>query len=144
MATASPSLLINSIQGRLGSFVFYYSRGTQCVRTYVIPRNPDTQAQRIVRRNFAEAVHTWQSMTSDQKYAFNRKARYLNMSGYNLFISGYIKTNIRSLLANNTTSEYDMSAATAASFSPIHSVSNPYLKANSLHTAKNKKKPPSG
>ncbi len=97
MATATPNILINSISGRIGNVVFYTRRGTLCVRTHVIPRNPNTYAQRIVRRNFAEAVLTWQSMTEDERYSYNRKARYLNMSGYNLFISNYLKRAIQAL-----------------------------------------------
>ncbi len=91
MATATPNILIKSISGRIGNVVFYKRRGTQCVRTYVIPRNPDTQAQRAVRRAFSDAVRSWQSMSPDKKYAYTRKARCLNMSGYNLYISRYLK-----------------------------------------------------
>jgi hypothetical protein len=95
MATAKTNILINSISGRIGSVVFYVRRGTQCVRTHVIPRNPDTEAQRTVRRSFAGAVRSWQSITPEERYAYNRKARYLNMSGYNLYISKYLKIVIK-------------------------------------------------
>ncbi len=91
MATATPNILIKSISGRLGNVVFYTRRGKLCVRTYVIPRNPDTEAQRIVRRSFAEAVISWQSMTAEEQYIYKRKARHINMSGYNLYISKYLK-----------------------------------------------------
>jgi len=97
MATATPNILINSISGRLGNVVFYTRRravnGTlrQCVRTYVIPRNPDTEAQHAVRRSFGDAVRSWQAMSPDEKYTYIRKARHLNMSGYNFYISKYLK-----------------------------------------------------
>jgi hypothetical protein len=97
MATANTNILINSISGRIGSVVFYINRGRQCVRSYVAPRNPDTLAQRIVRRAFGEAVRSWQSMSLDEKYNYTRKARHLNMSGYNLFISNYLKRTMRTL-----------------------------------------------
>ncbi len=90
MATATPNILINSIRGRIGNVVFYTRRGRQCVRVHVIPRNPDTEAQRVVRRAFGDAVRSWQAMSPDEQYTYTRKARHLNMSGYNLFISGYM------------------------------------------------------
>ena len=92
MATAILNPIITEITGRMGNLVFYRRHNTQCLRTYVIPRNPDTSAQKIVRNNFAEAVKSWQSMTPDEKYKFTRKARNLQMSGYNLYISTFIKT----------------------------------------------------
>ncbi len=91
MATATPGLLIQSISGRLGNLVFYKRGGTLCVRSHVIPRNPDTEAQRAVREAFREAVRAWQAMSPDDQYVFTRKARFLNMSGYNLYISIYLK-----------------------------------------------------
>jgi hypothetical protein len=87
------------------------------VRAYVVPRNPDTEAQRIVRRTFAEAVHSWQAMTPDDKYAFVRKARHLNMSGYNLHISQYMKTMLALKLLSG-------SALNPVSHDRIHSVSD--------------------
>jgi hypothetical protein len=110
MATATPNILINSISGRIGNVVFYTRPGarhgvrTQCVRIHVIPRNPDTEAQRAVRLAFGDAVRAWQSLSPDERYAFNRKVRYLNMSGYNLYISNYIKRIIR-ILAHTPTDE---------------------------------------
>jgi hypothetical protein len=91
MATAKPNILINSISGRIGNVVFYKRLGTQCARVHVIPRNPDTEARRAVRKSFGNAVRTWQSMSPDERYTYIRKTRYLNMSGYNLFISNYLK-----------------------------------------------------
>ncbi len=110
MATAAQGILIKSIHGRIGNLVFYCRRRTasstmtQCVRAHVIPRNPDTEAQRKVRRSFGDAVRTWQSMSLDDRHAFNRKARYLNMSGYNLYISNYIKRVIQTV-SNTPTDE---------------------------------------
>jgi hypothetical protein len=95
MATAATNILISSISGRIGSVVFYTNRGRQCVRAHVIPLNPDTEAQRAVRRSFGDAVRSWQALPADEKHAYNRKARYLNMSGYNLYISKYLKILIK-------------------------------------------------
>jgi hypothetical protein len=59
-----------------------------------VPRNPDTLLQRNVRRSFADAVKSWQFLTDEEKYKFTRKARRTHMSGYNLFISEFIKESI--------------------------------------------------
>jgi hypothetical protein len=95
-------VLLNSISGRIGNIVFYTNRGRQCVRKHVIPRNPDTAAQRIVRCAFSDAVRSWQSLSEDEQYAYTRKARNLNMSGYNLYISKYMKRVTQSLNLTST------------------------------------------
>ncbi len=137
MATATPNILINSISGRIGNVVFYKRLGMQCVRTHVIPRNPDTEAQRAVRRSFADAVRSWQSMTDDERYAYIRKARYLNMSGYNLYISIYLKRIMRAyspastqeLKSKTSSSTWNLEPATLNSI-PIPSVSESYIIGN--------------
>jgi hypothetical protein len=103
MATATPNIMLKAISGRIGNVVFYTNRGRQCVRTYVVPRNPDTAAQRAVRRSFGDAVRSWQAMSQDEQYAYTRKARSLNISGYNLYISNYLK---RAMQAVNYTPIY--------------------------------------
>ncbi len=133
MATAVPGIIINSIRGRIGSLVFYKRMGTHCVRTHVIPRNPDTEAQRIVRRGFGNAVRSWQALTTDEKYTFNKRARYMNMSGYNLYISEYMKTNISPAVKAFKSSLAQEQAASALSLNPIPSVSPPYTRANGLN-----------
>lgn len=40
---------------------------------------------------FAEAVRSWQVLPSDKKSEYNRKAKRVNISRYNLYISGQIK-----------------------------------------------------
>ena len=91
MATVTLNPLFESVSGRIGNAVFYRRGNTQCVRGYVVPGNPDTVLQRKTRAAFGSAVKSWQKMTSEEKYAYTRKARNLGMSGYNLFISAYIK-----------------------------------------------------
>ncbi len=139
MATATPGILINSIRGRIGNLVFYCRRRavdgarTQCVLAHVIPHNPDTEAQRTVRRTFAEAVLSWQFMTTDEKYAFIRKARSLNMSGYNLFISKYMKTKISGTKSAGSAVLPSLAERSQEVYPErsrgIPSVSEPYIKA---------------
>ncbi len=133
MATATPNIMIKSISGRIGNLVFYQRRGIQCVRTYVIPRNPDTLAQKAMRRNFADAVLSWQSMTADERYAFTRKARNINMSGYNLYISLYMRTIISNNAVTGNVLLPSFSAIPATTFNRFPSVSNPYIKAYSIN-----------
>ena len=57
MAIANLNPILNSINGRVGNIVFYKRLSTHCVRVHVIPRNPNTLLQRIVRHTFADAVY---------------------------------------------------------------------------------------
>ncbi len=134
MATATPGILIKSIHGKIGNLVFYYSRGRQCVRTHVIPRNPDTEAQRTVRSAFRDAVYSWQAMTEDEKHTYNRKARYMNMSGYNLYISKYMERNIRAVANEDKASTGYESVVQPLSFNRIPSVSKTYLKGTCINS----------
>lgn len=52
--------------------------------THTIPQNAR-------RTKFASAVSAWQAFTLDEKKVYNIKARGLNMYGYQLFISKYMK-----------------------------------------------------
>ncbi len=151
MATAIPSNLVKSLHGRIGNVVFYVNRGTQCVRTYVIPRNPDTEAQRIIRRAFADAVRSWQSMDSEQKYAFIRKARNTSISGYNMYISYYLTKLLQSLNRTSTSEPISKLSSFPWNLEPatwnlsplperIHSVSNPNRKGNRPDPAPSGKK----
>ncbi len=134
MATAKPNILINSISGKIGNVVFYMNRGRQCARLYVIPRNPDTESQRAVRRSFGDAVRSWQVMLPDEKYSYNRKARYLNMSGYNLYISNYLKKVIHAFDRTSTSETNSKVSSLTWNFelstlnsNPIPSVSPSYM-----------------
>jgi hypothetical protein len=76
-----------SLSGCVGTLVFYMNQGQAYARSYVVPRNPDTSAQRKRRALFADAVRAWQSLPDMQKDLWKHKARRLIMSVYNLFIS---------------------------------------------------------
>jgi hypothetical protein len=71
--------------------VFYVSRGTQCVRSHVIPGNPRTAAQQSHRHLFAHAVNTWQKLDLHEKQRWNRVGLLAHTSGYSLFISSKMK-----------------------------------------------------
>ena len=65
------------------------------MRIYVIPRNPDTEKQRAVRCTFGDAVRSWKALSSDEKDTWNRRVSGMKkiMSGYNLYISEFMKKN---------------------------------------------------
>jgi alpha-ketoglutarate-dependent taurine dioxygenase len=92
MAVIELNPAFTSAKGRLGRIVLYYRNGVQCARTHVVPRNPDTECQRQNRKTFADAVKSWQALSAEEKRSFNRKAMRKRMSGYNLFISQYMKS----------------------------------------------------
>jgi hypothetical protein len=91
MANVKLASYLTEVSGRLGNYVYYSSYGREYVRVYVIPENPDTDAQKIVRKTFGDAVRSWQSLPDEEHQKFNKKARRLNLSGYNLYISTFIK-----------------------------------------------------
>ena len=90
MAHATLNPMFKSIAGRIGSLVFYHCNDRQYMRRYVIPRNPDTPAQKDVRTRFAEAVTRWQALEAYKKNQWNMRALRMRMSGYNLYISTHM------------------------------------------------------
>jgi hypothetical protein len=50
-----------------------------------------TEAQQARRELFADAVLSWQNLTEEQKNSYNERAKYLQMSGYNLYLKKYLK-----------------------------------------------------
>ncbi|MBN2038568.1 MAG: hypothetical protein JW864_00905 [Spirochaetes bacterium] len=139
MATAKLNPVIMSISGRFGNSVFYVSRHRQCVRTYIVPRNPDTQLQREVRKSFAEAVKSWQQISPEKKYAYTRKARGLGMSGYNLYISEFMTGKNKVRKKYKTSGTVSIFQKNMTSPRHIHSVSLPYMllcEASEQHSGK--------
>ena len=128
MAIATTNIMIKSIHGRIGNLVFYYRNGVQCVRSYVVPCNPDTEAQRTVRRAFGDAVRSWQAMSADGRHAYNRKARFMNMSGYNLFISEFMKKDIKTCGDKAYLVSTKNYIPDPSSLNPLTSVSESYAK----------------
>lgn len=91
MATTKLNPAYMSMKGNIGKLIFYNRKGKQCIRSYCIPRNPNTPAQKAVRRNFAEAVKAWQMLPLSEKEAYNRRARKKPLTGYNLFTSEFLR-----------------------------------------------------
>jgi len=60
---------------------------------YYWPKNPRTVAQQANRGKMTNAVAAWQDLTDEQKQNYNRKARGMQMSGYNLYLKNYLLSN---------------------------------------------------
>ena len=60
---------------------------------YYWPHNLQSVAQQAGRTKFAAAITAWQALTENQKEVYNEKAIGKQMSGYNYFISYYLKNN---------------------------------------------------
>ena len=91
MAKITLASYIKSIHGRIGNIIYYNVKGNQYARCWSMPRNPRTAEQQENRKTFANAVKLWQSMTPGEKDAYNIMAQGKPFSGYNLFISLYMK-----------------------------------------------------
>ncbi|HOP63035.1 MAG TPA: hypothetical protein PK358_04605 [Spirochaetota bacterium] len=97
MAKVELTSILTKARGNMNRVVHYNRLGTQCSRAHVIPRNPDTAAQRKNRNSFAGAVKAWQLLPEDEKKEWNSKAAQLRRkgktgkTGYNVFMSEYMK-----------------------------------------------------
>lgn len=55
--------------------------------------NPQTEPQQANRAKFASAMSAWGSLTTEQKTAYNVRAKRRNMFGWGLFIREYYQSN---------------------------------------------------
>ena len=81
------------ISGSIGNkFTFYSVSGKQHKRRWILPPDPQTPAQLNLRDLFRKAVASWQTLTNQQKEFYEKlRPRHKIMSGYNFFISSYMK-----------------------------------------------------
>ncbi len=91
MAQAFLNPVFTGISGKVGGLVLYEWNGRTLMRRYVVPRNPDTPAQRANRDLFREAMRSWQALADSEKASYNRQAARLRMTVHNLFISRYMR-----------------------------------------------------
>lgn len=59
-------------------------------KRFYIPANPRTIPQQAHRQKYGEGVEAWNNLTPEQKEAYNKKAKYKNLSGYNLYLKEYL------------------------------------------------------
>ncbi len=136
MAKAKLNPMFTSINGRIGNIVFYKRKGIQCLRRYVIPHNPDTEAQRKNRHTFRNAVSSWKALSVEEKNTWNKKVRRLRkqMSGYNLYISEYMKENNINKLLTGTDLLSDRPCRDIYPLRPFNNPA-PYMIKNSWYIA---------
>ena len=77
--------------GKLGDTVYYRSNGVKKERAYFIPIQPGTPAQAAWWQVFRNGVVQWHALSPAQEKVWNNKAKRWKMSGFNLFMSKYLK-----------------------------------------------------
>lgn len=105
MTKIKPDPMFISISGKTGNFVFYMRKGIMHSRSRIIPLNPRTPLQQKNRSLFSQAVKAWQVLPDATRMIYNLRAKGKTQSGYNIFISEYMKTNkirIVDCLSGNT------------------------------------------
>jgi len=75
MAKMQLNAFANAMSGKLGNAVFADTKEGTEVRPYVIPNNPNTAAQRVVRNNFTKYTAGWSLLTAAQKAPWLTYAR---------------------------------------------------------------------
>lgn len=60
---------------------------------FYTPTNPNTPAQQAQRLKFKNAMIAWQSLTTEQKNEYTRRAKIRGWYGRNLFIREYYQNN---------------------------------------------------
>ena len=94
MAKVIGPLHSDSASGAYGkTLVFATWKGIKYVRAYVIPANPNTAAQQVIREYFSTAVDKWQTEIQTVKDAWNTYAASssMAMSGFNFYVQKYIE-----------------------------------------------------
>ena len=93
-ATLTAPLLSLQAAGSIGKTLTYYRRmGTDCVREWVKPQNPDSADQQHIRGIFAMAVEGWQNTLDATSRAVwdDDENRPTNNTGFNFYQSTYIQ-----------------------------------------------------
>jgi len=81
------SPLISSASGKAADMVAASWKGRAYIRKHVIPSNPETAAQVLVRESLARCVTLWRSLSETVKVWLDTYGTGYRMSGYNSFMS---------------------------------------------------------
>ncbi len=81
------SPLVGSASGTTADAVAASWKGIQYIRKHVIPHNPKTPAQTLVRESLARCVPLWRSHHINVKTWLNTYGVDYRMSGFNVFMS---------------------------------------------------------
>ncbi len=75
MAKIETGFPVHNIRGRFGKVVFSTVNDETRMYPFKKRRNPRSDAQQTRRGLFADAVHSWQTLSDDEKHIWNHLAR---------------------------------------------------------------------
>jgi len=112
MATAKLPLLSAAASGSLGRYLTFARRGSRNQVRYQRKQTDVHTDNQICRRLLiAQGVANWQAFSPAQKAVFNDLAKGHSMSGYNLYLQGYLSTatppEARSIFGSRTYGYYE-------------------------------------
>lgn len=70
-----------------------YNKKVVVRQKYYVPIDPKTASQIVRRSVFASAVSAWKSLSESLKDEYRKKSSCKKRSGYNVFLSEYLKSN---------------------------------------------------
>ncbi len=80
--------------GKVGNRVYFEIDGVRFSRAYFIPVQPGTPPQVARWTKFRDGVTSWHSLNSGQREAWNKRAINYRMTGYNLYLSYWLRDKI--------------------------------------------------
>ncbi len=112
MALIKLGAFVTEISGKIGGTIFSRSKGGTYAKNRVIPLNPQTTAQTLVRQAFGAIAQAWRNLTATQRSAFDAAANgypYQNRLGESKVLSGsalhqQLNLNLNSINAANINS----------------------------------------
>lgn len=94
MAKLNGPLFSLDARGKLGrALVYSIWKGLNYVRKYIIPHNPRTDAQMLIRGYFTSAVNAYQGEDESTWNAWEAAVKRIGrpMTGFNFFVGNFIK-----------------------------------------------------
>ncbi len=82
---------LRTAHGGLDGLVLYRRYGKIYIKRRTIPKNPRTEPQVKCRGNFSGSVKAWQVLPEEEKNLYRIRAKRKKKSGYNLFMSEYLR-----------------------------------------------------
>ncbi len=91
MAKAKLHPFLRTMHGGFDGLVLYRRYGKTYIKIRTIPFNPRTEPQVKCRGNFGGSVKAWQNLSEEEKSLYRNRAKRKKRSGYNLFMSEYLR-----------------------------------------------------
>lgn len=112
MANVKLPLLSASAQGSIGKYLTFSERKTRHKARYQRRQKDVKTDNQLTRRLMVQqGVKNWQGFSDAEKDVYNNRAKGLHMSGYNLYLSEYLKTatppEIRSIFGQRAYGYYE-------------------------------------